>query len=724
MPWFWKQSARPAAPGPRADRHGDPLPAGALARLGTGRLQHVVDQGNEGLGALAFSPDGTLLAGAGRDGRISLWEAATGRRLHMLARHGGEVNCLAFSPDGRLLVSGGRDGQAMLWDIAAGRLLYQVEGARVDVATVAFSPRGDAWAAAGYGGMVQLFDARRPEVLQELHSPADEDEERSEHFLAITFSPDGTRLAGASAYTFHAEEIPQDKVADFNLFSDIPFTDCGNVMDFIMSDPQGFADKMQEKAKDMMKAMQEEYGGVPPGHGFAFGEEGGVARGWRVGEAGRLTVWRLPTGTPEVCWDLEEGAPYLLAFSADGAALASVGRGVQAWDLAGKRRLPPDRFPARWHAVPGFSAQGWTILAPQGGPGPARVWDTVANREVLALEPERSWGPFAFSPEGDRLAVTLAPDTVEIRAAATGREFLPLPRHPAWIGGLALAAVAPVAAVLSGGVHLWDRATGAYLRRLAEAGRLPALSPDGTRLAGIVPTSSGETNVVVWDCQDGRRLTELEGLEPAALLFLDETTLLVGNALGQVGRYDLAAGRWAKVLRGADGTVEALAVSPCGQLVAGSGTDGVVRLWQLDSGKVVRELAVPAAEEAPGRRPPWLAFAADGTQLGWAAPAGLFLLWDAGTGKPTGRLTLAEPAEVCAISFDPHGRCLAAEAPAIGDEPSEYRLRLWDVRTGKTVFATRPQPEPITELAFTADGRQLASAGADRTVLFWDVSAL
>src|SRR5205085_240619 len=112
MAWLWKRPARPAAHDPHADRHGDPLPAGAIGRLGTGRLQHVADRGNEGLGALAFSPNGALLAGAGRDGRVSLWDAATGRLRRVLDRHEAEVNGLAFSPDGRRLVTGGRDGQA------------------------------------------------------------------------------------------------------------------------------------------------------------------------------------------------------------------------------------------------------------------------------------------------------------------------------------------------------------------------------------------------------------------------------------------------------------------------------------------------------------------------------------------------------------------------------------------------------------------------------------
>ncbi len=726
MAWLWKRPARPAAHDPRADRHGDPLPAGATARLGTGRLQHVVDQGNEGLGALAYSPDGAVLAGAGRDGRVSLWDAATGRLLRLLGRHEAEVNCLAFSPDGRLLVTGGRNGQARLWDAAAGTHVYQVEANRADVTAVAFSPRGDAWAAAGYGGLVRVFAARGPDLLHELGAAGGDEEDRHERVVAVAFSPDGTRLAAASAYTFRAEELPPDKVEDFNILSDLPALGCGDVMNYIMSDPEAFAEKMRQKAENMMKAMNDEYGGVPGGHGFTFGEEGGVARGWRVGEAGRLTVWRLPAGTPEVSWDLEEGAPYLLAFSADGAALASVGRGVQAWDLANKRRLAPGHFPTHWLAGPGFTPQGRTLLVSPDGRGSARVWDAVASREVLTLDPERSWGPFAFSPEGDRLAVTLGRDTVEVRDATTGHDLLPLPRHPAWISGLALAAAAPVVAVVSGGVHFWDRETAAELHRLAQHCRLPALSPDGTRLAGVVMTAEGESNLVAWDWRGGRQLAGLEGVEPTALLFADDATLLVGNALGQVGRYDLAAGRWLKVWRGPEGAVDALAVSPCGRFVAAGAADNRVRLWRVDTGEALHELPVPAPDgESPQRRPARLAFSPDAARLAWASPAaGRLLLWDGATGKRLGRLALPGPVENCAVGFDARGRCLVAETTAVTDDARDFRLGVWDAQSGRPVFATEPQAQPITELAFTADRGLLASAGADRTILFWDVSRL
>src|SRR5215831_8011921 len=74
MSIFRKISQGPSVRTGRTDSYGDLLPPGAVGRLGTGRLQHIADQGNEGISALAFSPDGTMLAAAGfQDGRISLW---------------------------------------------------------------------------------------------------------------------------------------------------------------------------------------------------------------------------------------------------------------------------------------------------------------------------------------------------------------------------------------------------------------------------------------------------------------------------------------------------------------------------------------------------------------------------------------------------------------------------------------------------------------------------
>src|SRR5690242_16246447 len=95
--------AAPAQP-PVLDRWGDPLPAGAVARLGTLRFHH-----NPDVTGLAFAPDGRTLASGGQDKAVRLWDAATGKVIRTLTGHQVSVSDLVFAPDGSLLATGGED---------------------------------------------------------------------------------------------------------------------------------------------------------------------------------------------------------------------------------------------------------------------------------------------------------------------------------------------------------------------------------------------------------------------------------------------------------------------------------------------------------------------------------------------------------------------------------------------------------------------------------------
>ncbi|HMC63738.1 MAG TPA: hypothetical protein VKI65_02255, partial [Gemmataceae bacterium] len=95
---------------PRLDRYGDPLPEGAIARLGTVRFRHA-----GWIEHLAFSPDGTLLAGAGSDG-IRLWESISGRPVRVL---GGRADAVTFLDGGKRVAAGG--DAVVAWEVADGR---------------------------------------------------------------------------------------------------------------------------------------------------------------------------------------------------------------------------------------------------------------------------------------------------------------------------------------------------------------------------------------------------------------------------------------------------------------------------------------------------------------------------------------------------------------------------------------------------------------------------
>jgi hypothetical protein len=84
--------------------------------IGQERLHLAMNEGP--LSRLAFSPDGRLLASAGRMETIHLWDTWTGREVGRFTGHRGWMNSLAFAPDGKTLASGGADSTVLIWDVA------------------------------------------------------------------------------------------------------------------------------------------------------------------------------------------------------------------------------------------------------------------------------------------------------------------------------------------------------------------------------------------------------------------------------------------------------------------------------------------------------------------------------------------------------------------------------------------------------------------------------
>ena len=77
---------------------------------------------------VAFSPDGTLLATASRDGTARIWDLATGTTRAVLQGHTDWLTGVAFSPDGTLLATASRDGTARIWDLATGTTRAVLQG--------------------------------------------------------------------------------------------------------------------------------------------------------------------------------------------------------------------------------------------------------------------------------------------------------------------------------------------------------------------------------------------------------------------------------------------------------------------------------------------------------------------------------------------------------------------------------------------------------------------
>jgi WD40 repeat protein len=143
----------------------------------TGETTATIESGEGGVHAVAFSPNGSLIAG-GRDdtgadtGSVSVWDSETRELVASLGGDGeldwiNTIDALAFSPDGHLL-AGGDFGSVRLWDVDARRQIAVLEGQDNQVQSVAFSPDGRLLAAGGLGSTIDVWDVETRERVMTL----------------------------------------------------------------------------------------------------------------------------------------------------------------------------------------------------------------------------------------------------------------------------------------------------------------------------------------------------------------------------------------------------------------------------------------------------------------------------------------------------------------------------------------------------------------------------
>jgi WD40 repeat protein len=668
----------PEKPPARTDRYGDPLPEGAVARLGTVRLRH---ENAEGISAVVFCPDGKSLLsagrGRGRSGRqprhLRLWELATGKQIRRFGASDGEdlqwwvdnhewgYSTVALSADGRLVAAAGQS-RMELWNLTTGKRLRRTLGS---FSAVAVSPDGKLLATAEEDKGVRIRDVATNKTVVHVRSTEKQINE-------LTFSPDGCKLLADTRGTLCLWDIATGREQHrwqhgrlvATAFSrdgkQLATADDGCMVRYwdLESGKEVFSVLL--RPKDMVAYV----GAFSPDlRILALVHDGGQIHIWHVRSGKQLQVF--PGHVPRV---------ECLAFSSDGKLLASGGSDctVRLWDVVkNQERLPLPGHRCVVESV-AISSDG-KLLASGSSDGTTRLW-RPGTGEDLGLFQQMPWSVHAvsLSPDGKLLAVAGEDATFSVWDVGTKEEVR---QFPGQHGSLYSVAFSPDGKEVATGntdgtVRLWNLASGKLMRRIPAAERdvgmaSAVFSPDGRILATV---HRGRT-VRLWDSRTGTLLGKLVGSQRYCVTTLrfapDGRTLAATGDDRAVYLWDVATRQElpqflphrAMSLFGNS----VIAFSPDGRLLATAGLCEPVNIWEVATGERVRTF--DAGYGGPSDQTWALAFSPDGRTLASAGNGDFaILMWDMTGLLSEGRLPALKlfPRQLSDLWADLAG----AEAPA------------------------------------------------------------
>jgi RNA polymerase sigma factor (sigma-70 family) len=665
------QVSAKAVPVPiRKDRFGDPLPPGAIDRLGTVRFRHEGEAQS-----LVFSPNGKILAAHTAGGTI-LWDARTGKEIRRLPELMGGLplgHVIDFSPDGRFL-AGPRDSNHVgLWDVATGKSLHTftvlpkhngIEPPGSGLHTVRFSPDGKFLAVEGDDNRSYVLDAATGKVLHHF---------KDELGGAPTFSPDGKNLAmgvyGSWAHPRHEIQLREVRTGKVlhrwqghnELMCDLAFSPDSKLL------AAGGTDRItiwDANTGEVRTRIEKKMGQIknlaftPDGKTLLSGSE----------EDGKVHVWDVVTGKERCQLDPHLWILRSMALSPDGKTVAAgtVYNTIRLWDVASGRELFPDP-PGHSASVNGvaYSPDG-KLLISAGENRQVWLWDTASGKPVRQIRVASARG-VAWSPDGGRFALMSSSyKDIHVCDVASGKELFRLPHGDVWgVNGLAYSpdgkTIVSASWTVKGkhevicNLNFWDASTGRLRHRSSIMGIRSdclALRGDGRTLA--IGGASDRERIRLWDLERDEEILALGGHEHviSSLVFSpDGRTLASGSVDRTVRFWEVATGKEIAVLKGHKQEVATVAFSPDGRLVAsGGGMHAAgggaheIRLWDAASGEEIQQFQGHNSGVAS------LAFAPDGMHLASGLRNGTILLWEVPRGRP--RMRQLSPGERKALWSD------------------------------------------------------------------------
>jgi WD40 repeat protein len=565
--------------------------------------------------SVAFSPDReTLLAGCDH-GTIRVWHVASHKEIAALPA-GDTVLSVAFSPDGKTLATGHGSGIVKLWKTRPWQVTATLRGHNQPINSVAFSADGRTLAAGSADATITLWDVVSHRFAVTLKS--------GEGVLSVAFSPNGKFLANGGVngtvelWNLAAHRKPLLLLGHNNLVNSVAFSPDGRTLATGSGD---YTVKLWSVATGMeLKTLR---GHTAVVYAVAFSHDGkflatGSGRDWEKQSNDTVKLWNVTPKRDTVALLGHTGNVRAVAFSPDGKVLASGSEDntIKLWDTISRKVIATLPAGDRVTSV-AFSPDGKTLLAGCDH-GKIRGWYVASQKEIAAVPAGDRVISVAFSPDGRVFAAGCLNGVVRLWDAATRQEQFHFRAHDSALSTMAFypdresgpGNPTPYNKTLAtcsadGTVKLWNLSSGSSTKEPRDTLKIPspqkiAYSRDGAYLAA----SSADGFVYVWDLSSGSpglpKILRVRSPQGLAFSMPDRRAA----AERQTGYY---------------GRIRA----PDTKTLAIGSIDKTIRLWNL---QIQQEMLILKGHSAPVSD---LAFSLDGNLLASAGSDGTVRLWQA-----------------------------------------------------------------------------------------------
>jgi WD40 repeat protein len=634
-------------------------------------------------------------------------------------RHGDWVLEVAFNPEGTLLASASKDGTVKIWDLGNGREVRTYRRQQY-VRCVAWSPDGKLIASAGGSSEnstpgefeIHLWNPEDGKLVHALKG-------HTTRVNSVAFRNDGKALVSGS----------DDKTI--------------RIWDVEKGTELQIVNPPQQRVATINQAIYS-----PNGKLIAS-----------VNNDGQLQVWK-PDATPpqqKILFGLgaHSGGAYQVVFSQDMQAIFTCGGDKIAWQHGG---TDPEG-----HSISGTGARQKNFDISGGGHAGVitclalspdgktlvtgskdrsiRVWDVNSAKVVRILQGHADEiTSVVFSNDGAQLASSSKDQSIRIWNLSSSDD------HRNFVGhdGILWSAVFSNDGKLfaSGGadkkIVIRDTATGEVLRTIpahALAVTALAFNRNGTRLA----SSGGDQLVKLWNVKTGELIKEFKGHTSAvmALAYSDDDKLILSGGADKIARlWDVEKGTTVQVFPDVRSPISSVAIRKDGRQALIGCADGTLHVYNTAAAPTETGFVIAHLSGVGG-----LAYSPDGSRVATCGGDKLVKLWklpDSGAtarlndpkGQEPGRavmpmgengtpVLLAElkghSNPVSSVAFSNDGRLLASGG-------GDMLVKVWDVQNGTELRSLRGHSDWVSSVAFGPDSRFILSASVDKSVKIWELS--